>query len=99
MKLNIKIMNFNKFIKESIKEKFLDKILDKISKNVTISTIEQNFLDSYSNMNEDDLIDFKMLSKETTFDKISTLLELKKNEYSLEADGEYYEPLLIKNEN
>jgi len=148
-------MNFKKFIKskinESLKETFLDNILDKISNGLKLSKSEQDFLDNYAEKTDEDIMDFKMLSKESTFKKISDLLNLNKkiicnlhdkngkigleilsiendyqkeatilhleksediilkdnhlynityqlqnDEYSLETDGEFYEPLLIK---
>lgn len=158
MKKRYNLMNFKKFIKskinESLKETFLDNILDKISNGLKLSKSEQDFLDNYTEKTDEDIMDFKMLSKESTFKKISDLLnlnkkiicnlydkngkigleilsiendyqkevtilhleksediilkdnhlynityQLKEDEYSLETDGEFYEPLLIKNEN
>jgi hypothetical protein len=74
----IKIMNFNNFISkfnESIKQNRLDEILDKISKKIKLSKIESDFLDKYNDLKDEDIMDYKMLSKEMTFDKISTMLE------------------------
>jgi len=158
MKKRYNLMSFKKFIKskinESLKETFLDNILDKISNGLKLSKSEQDFLDNYTEKTDEDIMDFKMLSKESTFKKISDLLnlnkkiicnlhdkngkigleilsiendyqkevtilhleksediilkdnhlynityQLKDDEYSLETDGEFYEPLLIKNEN
>lgn len=75
-----KIMKFRKFIsfskiEESLKEIRLNNILDKISNKIKISEIEQDFLDNYSNMNDEDIMDFKMLSKESTFTRISQLID------------------------
>lgn len=155
MKKRYNLMSFKKFIKskinESLKETFLDNILDKISNGLKLSKSEQDFLDNYTEKTDEDIMDFKMLSKESTFKKISDLLnlnkkiicnlhdkngkigleilsiendyqkevtilhleksediilkdnhlynityQLKNDEYSLETDGEFHEPLLIK---
>lgn len=74
------IMTFKKFISyfkidESLKEIRLNQILDKISNRIKLTTSEQDFLDNYEATSEEDMMDFKMLSKETTFEKISKLLE------------------------
>lgn len=74
------IMTFKKFISyfklnESIKETRLNQILDKISKKTKLSKSEQEFLDNYDQTSEEDMMDFRMLSKESTFTKISNLLE------------------------
>lgn len=74
----IKIMNFNNFISkfnESIKQNRLDEILDKISKKIKLSKTENDFLYKYNDLKDEDIMDYKMLSKESTFDKISTFLE------------------------
>lgn len=75
-----RIMTFKKFIsffniRESLKETQLDNILDKISSNIKLSQVEQDFLDNYSKTDDDDLMDYKMLSKESTFTKIESLLK------------------------
>ena len=80
MKNRNNIMTFKKFISyfkltESLKEARLNQILDKISKKVTLSKTEQDFLDNYDQTSEDDMMDYRMLSKESTFTKISNLLE------------------------
>lgn len=74
------IMKFKKFISyfkfnESFKENRLNQILDKLSKKVKLTKQEQDFLDNYSQINDEDLMDYKMLSKETTYEKISSLIE------------------------
>jgi hypothetical protein len=74
----IKIMNFNNFISkfnESIKQNRLDDILDKISKKIKLSKVENEFLSKYNDIKDEDIMDYKMLSKEMTFEKISTILE------------------------
>jgi len=74
------IMTFKKFISyfkinESLKELRLNQILDKIGKKIKLSKQEQDFLDTYSEIEEEDLMDYKMLSKESTFTKLSKLLD------------------------
>lgn len=74
------IMTFKKFmsyfrINESLKELRLNQILDKIGNKVKLTKQEQNFLDSYSEIEDEDIMDYKMLSKESTFTKLSNLLE------------------------
>ena len=83
MKNRNKIMMFKKFISyfklnESLKEVRLNQILDKISKKIELSKTEKDFLNRYDETSEEDLMDFRLLSKETTFNKISKLLEEKK---------------------
>jgi len=83
MKKGNNIMTFKKFISyfkltESLKEIRLNQILDKISKKIKLSKTEQEFLDHYEETSEEDMMDYKMLSKESTFTKISNLLEAKK---------------------
>ena len=73
-------MTFNKFISyfkldESLKEIRLNQILDKISNKTKLSKSEQDFLDHYDETSEEDMMDLRMLSKESTFTKISQLLE------------------------
>lgn len=80
MKNRNNIMTFKKFISyfklnESLKEVRLNQILDKISKKVTLSKTEQEFLDHYDQTSDEDLMDYRLLSKETTFTKISNLLD------------------------
>ena len=74
------IMYFNKFksylkMNESLKEIRLNQILDKISNNIKLTEFEKEFLDNYESTSEENMMDFKMLSIETTFEKISKLLE------------------------
>lgn len=80
MKNRNNIMTFKKFISyfklnESLKEVRLNQILDKISKKIKLTKTEQDFLDHYDETSEEDIMDFRMLSKESTFSKISKLLE------------------------
>lgn len=76
-------MTFKKFLSyfkldESLKEIRLNQILDKISKKIKLSKSEQDFLDHYDETSDEDIMDFKMLSKESTFSKIVELLESNK---------------------
>lgn len=76
----MKVMNFRKFISylnlsESLKEVELNKILDKISKSINLSSKEKEFLGKYDNIKEDDLKDFKMLSLQSTFEKLQGLID------------------------
>lgn len=80
MKNRNNIMTFKKFISyfkltESLKEVRLNQILDKISKKITLSKSEQDFLDHYDQTSEEDMMDCRMLSKESTSTKISNLLD------------------------
>jgi seryl-tRNA(Sec) selenium transferase len=80
MKNRNNVMTFNKFISyfkldESLKEIRLNQILDKISNKTKLSKSEQDFLDHYDETSEEDMMDLRMLSKESTFTKISQLLE------------------------
>lgn len=73
-------MDFRKFISylnlsESLKEIELNKILDKISKSINLSSKEKEFLGKYDNIKEDDLKDFKMLSLQSTFEKLQGLID------------------------
>lgn len=72
-------MKFKKFISyfkfnESFKETRLNQILDKLSNRIKLTNQEQDFLDNYSQINDEDLMDYKMLSKESTYDRINSLL-------------------------
>jgi hypothetical protein len=74
------IMTFKKFISyfridESLKELRLNKILDKISNKSKLSKSEQDFLDHYNETEEEDIMDYKFLSKESTFDRLNKLLD------------------------
>jgi hypothetical protein len=76
----MKVMNFRKFISylnlsESLKEVELNKILDKISKSINLSSKEKEFLGKYDNIKDDDLKDFKMLSLQSTFEKLQGLID------------------------
>lgn len=64
--------------KESVKEMELNKILDKVSKKKSLSDREIKFLNLYQETNDDDLKDFLYLSKNSTFKKITELLEIGK---------------------
>jgi len=60
---------------ESVKEIEMNRILDKVSGKSKLSEREKRFLDLYQNTKDDDMKDFLYLSKNTTFSKISSLLE------------------------
>ena len=79
-KNNMKIMKFKKFIsyfnlRESLKEVELNQILDKISKKMKLTYGEESFLSKFGKVKDDDLKDYKMLSIQSTFDKISDLID------------------------
>jgi hypothetical protein len=60
---------------ESVKEMEMNRILDKVSDKFKLSEREKRFLDLYQNTKDDDMKDFLYLSKNSTFNKISSLLE------------------------
>ena len=73
-------MTFKKFLSyfklnESLKEVRLNKILDKLSSGGTLSDSDKDFLDNYDKKKDSDIMDYKMLSRETTFEKIRSLLD------------------------
>ena len=73
-------MKIRKLIKyyilgESLKEIELNRILDKISKKIKLTKREKNFLDLYQTTREDEMKDFMLLSKNSTCNKITSLLE------------------------
>jgi hypothetical protein len=75
----MEIMNFKKFISylnisESLKEIELNNILDKISKKIKLSKKEEEFLGHYDDIKDDELKDYKMLSKQSTFERVSDLI-------------------------
>jgi len=79
----MRVMDFRKFISylnlsESLKEIELNKILDKISKSISLSSKEKEFLGKYDNIDDDDLKDFKMLSLQSTFEKLQKLIDVNK---------------------
>ena len=84
MKKQVNVMNFKKFLsyfslKESyFKDSKLNSILDKMNKGVSITSREQNFLDNYDNIIDDEFKDVKMLTSNSTFNQIITLLEKNK---------------------
>ena len=78
-KNNMKIMKFKKFIsyfnlRESLKEVELNQILDKISKKIKLTYGEESFLGKFGKVKDDDLKDYKMLSMQSTCEKISDLI-------------------------
>ena len=73
-------MSFKRFIsyfnlRESIKEIELNNILEKISRKKFISSKEKDFLKKYDKLNDVELMDFRMLSLHTTFDKLQEIME------------------------
>jgi hypothetical protein len=73
-------MKFRRFISslglsESLKEVELNKILDKISKKINLSSKEKDFLGKYDDIDDNDLKDMKMLSRQHTFEAISNLVK------------------------
>ena len=82
-KNTMKIMKFKKFIsyfnlRESLKEVELNQILDKISKKMKLTYGEESFLSKFGKVKDDDLKDYKMLSMQSTFDKVSELIDKSK---------------------
>ena len=78
-KNTMKIMKFKKFIsyfnlRESLTEVELNQILDKISKKMKLTYGEESFLNKFGKVKDDDLKDYKMLSMQSTFDKINDLI-------------------------
>jgi len=76
-------MDLKKFIsylniKESLKEIELNNILDKISKKVKINGKEKDFLVKYDKISDLDIKDYRMLSRQSTFEKIKELIERNK---------------------
>jgi len=74
----MKIMYFKNFLNfkltESLKEIELNKILDKISKNLKISSKEEEFLGKYNSIEDKDVQDYKMLTLYSTFDILDGLI-------------------------
>jgi len=73
-------MGFRKFItkiEESLKDKQLNRILDKLIKG-DISPRERKFLDNYDERSDKDIMDFHMLDKLSTFNKITSIIEQNK---------------------
>ena len=60
---------------ESVKEMELNKILDKVSKKKSLSEREIRFLNLYQDTREEDMKDFLYLSKNSTFQRVTELLE------------------------
>ena len=77
---NMKIKKIIKYylLGESLREIELNRILDKIGKKKKLSERESNFLDLYQTTREDEMKDFMLLSKNSTYSKIKDLLEKSK---------------------
>jgi len=65
---------FNK----SVKEMELDKILDKVLKKETLTSREKGFIELYNSTQEVIMKDYLYLSKNSTFKKITEILEIGK---------------------
>jgi hypothetical protein len=83
IKNDMKVMKFKKFIsyfnlRESLKEIELNTILDKISRRIKLSSGEEKFLDTYDNVNDEELKSFAMLSRQSAAQKIDELIASKK---------------------
>ena len=76
MKFKKILQNFR--IPESLKEMELNLILDKITKRVRLNGKERSFLETYKDINDDDLKSFAMLSRLTTVEKINSLRDSKR---------------------
>lgn len=63
---------------ESLKDIEMNRILDKVSKKKKLSDRERCFLDLYNETTDDETKDYMMLSKNTTFNRVSDLLDKKK---------------------
>ncbi len=79
----MRVMKFKKFlsmsnIKESIKELELNKILDKISSKSKLSQKEEEFLNKYDSIRDEDIKDYQLLSPETAFNIISQIIKKNK---------------------
>jgi hypothetical protein len=74
---NMKIKKIIKYylLGESLREIELNRILDKIGNKKKLSERERNFLDLYQTTREDEMKDFMLLSKNTTYSKIKDLLD------------------------
>lgn len=70
-----RFMNYVNRFNESVKDELLNKILDKISSKQSLSQKEQEFLNKFNDIDDEDVIDFRMQSKESTYNKIKELLE------------------------
>jgi len=73
-------MKLTKIIKhyllgKSVKEMEMNRILEKISTKKKLSDREKNFLELYQSTRDEDLKDYVYLSKNSTFSKVSQLLE------------------------
>jgi hypothetical protein len=79
----MQIMKFKKWLRlfdlrESLKDSELNRILDKISSGFNLTSNEKTFLNKYDSIKEEDLKDFTHLSRESTFHRVSNLLNQNK---------------------
>lgn len=65
-------------LRESLKDSELNRILDKISGGLRLTSSEQNFLNKFDKIKEEDLKDYTHLSKDLTYQKIRELLDQNK---------------------
>jgi len=72
-----KIERFIKYylLKESVKQMEMNKIMNKILKKKPLTKREQNFLDLYQATHKEEMKDYLLLSKNSTFSKVMDLLE------------------------
>lgn len=76
----MEIMKFKKFIKyyllgESVKEMELNRILDKVNMKKKLTDREISFLNLYQDTKDDDMKDLMYLSKNSTSEKVKSLIE------------------------
>lgn len=86
---------------KSIKEIQMNKILDKISKKVKLTEKEKRFLDLYNQTTIENNKDYMMISKNTAYKKVKSMLEIERLVICnlKDRDGKIGEPIIdIKND-
>jgi len=71
------VMRFSKwvtYVKESLKDVELNRILDKINKKDGLNDYEEEFLNRFSNLTDDDIKDYMYLSNIDTIRRISSMI-------------------------
>jgi hypothetical protein len=63
---------------ENLKEIELNSILEKISKHISLNSNEKKFLETFENVQDDDLKSFSLLSRQTATEKIDDLINKNK---------------------
>jgi len=63
---------------ENLKEIELNSILEKISKRKSINSNEKNFLETFESIQDDDLKNFSLLSRQTATEKINDIINKNK---------------------